>query len=130
MKSFTQLVALARKLRSPTGCPWDKEQTLESLMPKLGEECEEINLAIQKKDAQNLSEELGDTLFVLIMLIQIAQEKKLLTFGQVLRKIKQKIISRHSWVFGRHRGKITEVAEIKKQWHENKKREKRRKAKA
>lgn len=128
MKSFDRLLALAQKLRGPEGCPWDQKQTLNSLMLKLGEECEEIQLALKKKDHENLKEEFGDTLFVLIMMLRIAQEQKLFTFSQVCQRIERKIISRHSWVFGAHQGKITTVSEIKKQWVRNKQLEKQRKA--
>jgi len=106
MKSFTKLTNLARRLRSPRGCPWDREQTIASLAKSLEEEAQEVLAAIRKKDDRNLEEELGDLLFNIVMITQIASEEKKFKMSGVLRKIEQKIISRHSWVFGKDRAKV------------------------
>jgi len=122
MKKFNSLVVLARKLRSPTGCPWDRRQTIASLAKCLAEESEEVLVAIRKKDYRNLEEELGDLLFNIVMIAQIASEKQKFRMNGVLQKIERKIISRHSWVFGSDRKKVKTAADALKLWNENKKR--------
>jgi tetrapyrrole methylase family protein / MazG family protein len=118
--SFHSLIKLAQKLRSPTGCPWDRKQTISSLTPKLVEECAEVLAAIEKNDYENLSEELGDLLFNIIMIAEIAREKKFFTITKVLQKVERKIIARHSWVFGADRGKIKTAEQALEKWKENK----------
>jgi uncharacterized protein YabN with tetrapyrrole methylase and pyrophosphatase domain len=121
MKQFQTLLDLAKKLRSPTGCPWDRKQTILSLAKSLEEESDEVLVAIRKKDFENLEEELGDLLFNIVMICQIADETKKFRMAGVLRKIEQKIIARHSWVFGQDRAKVKTAADALKFWHENKK---------
>ena len=107
---FDKLVKLARFLRSKKGCPWDREQTLASLSKSVEEESQELIAAIQKKDHPNLKEEIGDLLFNLIMLSQIAEEQKLFKLKDTLKDIEQKILSRHTWVFGKDKAKTAEEA--------------------
>jgi len=121
---FKKLIQLAEKLRSKTGCPWDRKQTIESMLEHLKEEAEEVCQAVQKKDHHNLKEELGDLLFQIVMISQIAKEEKLFNIDDVTDRIAKKIISRHTWVFGKDKAKTPE--EALKKWKENKKREKRR----
>jgi tetrapyrrole methylase family protein / MazG family protein len=121
MKSFDKLLHLAKKLRSPTGCPWDRKQTISSLAKSLEEEAGEVLAAIRKRDYENLEEELGDLLFNIIMISQIASEKKHFRMSGVLRKIERKIISRHSWVFGADRAKVKNADDALRLWKENKK---------
>jgi tetrapyrrole methylase family protein/MazG family protein len=120
MQSFQKLLTIAKRLRSPTGCPWDREQTVKSLAPKIQEETEEVLAAIRKKDWPNLEEELGDLLFNIILTTQIASEAKLFRMDGVLKKVEQKIIARHSWVFGQDRHKVKTAADAKRLWQENK----------
>ncbi|MBU1089826.1 nucleotide pyrophosphohydrolase [Patescibacteria group bacterium] len=121
MKQFQKLLALAKKLRSPTGCPWDRQQTILSLAKSLEEESDEALAAIQKKDFENLEEELGDLLFNIVMITQIASEEKKFRMSGVLKKIERKIISRHSWVFGKDQKKVKNAEDALKLWKENKK---------
>lgn len=121
MKNFDKLLQVATRLRSRTGCPWDRKQTIQSLAPCIAEEGEEVQEAIKKKDWRNLEEELGDLMFNIILTTQIANEKKLFSMAGVLKKVEKKIIARHSWVFGPDRKKVKTAADALKLWKKNKK---------
>ena len=121
-KTFSDLTSLAAKLRSPTGCPWDRKQTVKSMLEHLKEEADEVCDAIDKGDHPNLQEELGDLLFQIVMIAQIAKEKKLFDISDVTDCIAKKIVSRHTWVFGKEKAKTPE--EAVRMWNENKAREK------
>lgn len=98
--SFQDLIDIVAQLRSENGCPWDREQTHESLISCLQEESEEVILAIQNKDMDNLAEELGDVLLQVIMHAQIAYEQEIFDISDVVTGICQKMIRRHPHVFG------------------------------
>jgi uncharacterized protein YabN with tetrapyrrole methylase and pyrophosphatase domain len=119
------LLQLAKKLRKE--CPWDKKQTLKTIPPMLIEETQEMIEAIEKKDWENMKEEIGDVLFNLCLLMQMAEEKKYFTAQEVMDAIEEKIISRHTWVFGGD--KATTAEEALKIWNKNKKAEKKLKKK-
>ena len=125
MTKFEDLLALAKKLRSKTGCPWDKKQTIESMLKCLSDEAEEVAQAISKKDHKNLREELGDLLFNIVLITQIAKEEKLFTMDQVIRDIDKKIRRRHTWVFGKH--KVKDADHALELWKKNKIRERKKK---
>ena len=109
--SIYDLMELAKLLRDPVkGCPWDKDQTFDSFKKNLVDEAEEAVKAIEKNDFKNLEEELGDTLFNLIFLINLAEEKELFTLNSVIRRIYEKMISRHPHVFGEKKAKNAEEA--------------------
>lgn len=99
-ESFRQIVA---KLRSEDGCPWDREQTFESLKPCMINELTEVMGAIhiyeKEKDAANLCEELGDLLLQVVLLAQIAEEEGLFQIEDVIRGISKKMVRRHPHVF-------------------------------
>lgn len=99
-EAFRQVVAA---LRSENGCPWDREQTFESLKPCMINEMTEaiaaINIYKEEKDAENLCEELGDVLLQVVLLAQIAQEEGLFQIEDVIRGISRKMIRRHPHVF-------------------------------
>lgn len=96
-----QLLELARTLRNPEkGCPWDCAQTFESFKNCLVNEAKEAVDAITAEDFKNLKEELGDTLFNIIFLVNLAEEKKLFTLDDVVDGVYQKMIVRHPHVFG------------------------------
>lgn len=120
--NFQELLRLAAILRSPEGCPWDRKQTIQSMLEHLDEEAGEVKQAIQKGDDQNLSEELGDLLFQIIMITQIAQEEGKFTMDEVISKIDHKIRSRHTWVFGDDKAETAE--EALELWKRNKQQEK------
>jgi len=97
---FAEMMDIIAKLRGPKGCLWDRKQTLESLAPNILEEAKEISGAVESKDMNNLCEELGDLLMVILMEIEIAQEKGLFTYSDVLSGAIKKFVRRHPHVFG------------------------------
>lgn len=94
------LMAILRKLRAPDGCPWDREQTRQSLVRHLDGECAELIYAIDRDDVPNICEELGDVLMNLLFQVTIAEEKGDFTLADVWRGIIDKMIRRHAHVFG------------------------------
>lgn len=119
---FKDLLDLCRKLRGEDGCPWDREQTLESMVPHLLEEAEEVADAIKNGDDQHILEEMGDLMFCLILMAQIAEDDGKFNMGDVLGANAEKIISRHTWVFGTDKAETPE--EALELWMKNKKKEK------
>lgn len=115
------LLSLARFLRSPSGCPWDRARKFKDLPPMLIEESEEIAQAIRKKDWKNLREEIGDVLYNLCMLMIMAEEKGYFTAKDVIDNSEKKIKTRHTWVFGKD--KATTPEEVLKLWKKNKSKE-------
>ncbi len=98
--SFNDFMDIIRVLRSPQGCPWDREQTHESLKTCLLEECYETIEAINNSDQDNLCEELGDILLQVALHSVIAEETKEFTIDDVITKETEKMIRRHPHVFG------------------------------
>lgn len=120
MQAFDNLLTIAKKLRSPTGCPWDRKQTIASMSKYVEEEADEILQAIRKKDYRNLEEEIGDVMFNLVMLTQIASEEKRFNMQGVLKRVAKKIKVRHTWVFGRDAAKVKTAEDALRLWKENK----------
>ena len=106
-------------LRSEKGCPWDKEQTRESLKPFIVEEAYELIEAIDESDPEKIKEELGDLLFQIVFQCQIAKENNEFKISDVIEKISKKMIARHPHVFGGADYKTTD--EVIKHWEEQKK---------
>ena len=98
--TFEQLVGIIAELRSDHGCPWDRAQTHESMIKCLRDECEEVVEAIEKKDDENLCEELGDVLLQVLLHAQIATEEKRFDINDVIDGLSKKMIRRHPHVFG------------------------------
>lgn len=98
--TFEDLREIMRTLRSENGCPWDRRQTHESLIPCLEEEAGEVIDAIRNQDPENLCEELGDLLFQVMSHSQIAEEKGLFTIDDVVDGVSAKMVRRHPNVFG------------------------------
>lgn len=98
--AFERLCDVVAQLRAPGGCPWDREQTNETLVPKLLEEAYEVADAIRAHDTANLREELGDVMLLLVMHAQIASNDGRFTIEEVLEEITAKLIRRHPHVFG------------------------------
>ena len=121
-KKFKDLLKLAKMLRSEKGCPWDRKQNIPSMAEHLEEEAGEVKEAIQNLDYPNLQEELGDLLFQIIMISQIADEDHLFNMDDVIRGIDEKIRSRHTWVFGKDKAATPE--EALEMWKRNKEKEK------
>ena len=97
---FRELVELMNVLRGPNGCPWDKEQTRESLKAHLIEETYEVLDALERGDPADLCDELGDLLFQVIFHSRIAQEKDEFDIDKVCRRSHQKMVRRHPHIFG------------------------------
>ena len=99
-ETYDGIRLLVERLRGPDGCPWDREQTPDSLKHLLMEECYELLEAIEEDDADKLVEELGDVLFHVALQIQIAAESSRFTQEDVFGSLLNKLIRRHPHVFG------------------------------
>lgn len=120
--SFLELVALAAKLRSPEGCPWDRKQTIDTVKMYLLEECYEAMDAIEKKDYPEMCFELGDLLFMIVFLAQLAHEKQLFSVVDVIQNIVKKMKHRHPHVFGDT--VVNSAEEVSENWQKIKMQEK------
>src|SRR6185436_18740536 len=120
--SIQELLEVMAKLRSPEGCPWDREQDHMSLRFHAVEEVYELIDAIESGDDQEMLEELGDLLLQVVFHCQLAQERGSFNFDDVARNISEKLIRRHPHVFGE--GDAKTVDEVWAQWDKIKKAEK------
>ncbi|SVC04916.1 uncharacterized protein METZ01_LOCUS257770, partial [marine metagenome] len=117
--SINKLLNVMIKLRDPIkGCPWDKKQTFESIIPHTIEEVYEVAEQVYKKDYNKIKDELGDLLFQIIFLSQIAKEKKIFTFNDVVKQITDKMIFRHPHVFKNK--KFKNMKDFNNWWEESK----------
>lgn len=96
--SFEKLIMTQKRLRKE--CPWDKSQNFDSLKITIIDEAKEVVEAIEKKDYENLKEELGDLLHNIIFISNVAEEKNLFVIKDVLEGINTKLVRRHPHVFG------------------------------
>lgn len=112
--SFEKLREVVAQLRAPGGCPWDREQTNASLVPKLVEEVYEIVAAVRNRDDANFAEELGDVLLLVLMHSEIAQEEKRFDIDDVIEHVTAKLIRRHPHVFGK--SEVRDSAGVVRQW--------------
>lgn len=110
------------KLRSPEGCPWDREQTHKSIRFYLIEEAYELLDAIEAEDDHEMAEELGDLLLHVVFHCQLANERGAFDFEKVARHVTEKLIRRHPHVFGET--KVKDIAEVWANWEQIKKAEK------
>ena len=122
---YYDLVSVMQRLRAPGGCPWDREQTHESLKADLIEECYELNDAIDEQDDAHIVEELGDVLMDVVFHSTIASEQGRFTENDVTDGIVKKMIYRHPHVFGTEKAETTEA--VLKRWDELKQAEKHQK---
>ena len=120
--TFEELVETFAILRGPNGCPWDRKQTHETLIKNLREESEELIAAIEKKDPENMKEELGDVLLQVLLHAQIAKEEGYFTIQDVMQGLYDKLHRRHPHVFGNV--KAASAEEALAVWKEMKKKEK------
>ena len=119
---ITKLVQVMKKLRDPIkGCPWDKKQTMESIIPHTIEEVYEVSEQVYNKNYDKLKEELGDLLFQVIYLSQIASEKNKFNFKDVVENITEKMIFRHPHVFINR--KFKNLKDFKLWWENSKNKE-------
>lgn len=100
MTPIEKLHNVLRTLRSPEGCPWDRKQTHESLLPFAIEECAEFMDSVEEGDVAGMKEELGDMLMHIVLHSVIAEERGAFTFDDVVEGITEKMIRRHPHVFG------------------------------
>lgn len=119
---LARLRAIMHRLRAPGGCPWDAEQTHESIVPNLIEEAYETVDTIQRGDYEHLKEELGDLLLQVVFHSEIAEEAGRFTLDDVARGISDKLVRRHPHVFGESDAADSEA--VLKQWDEIKRVEK------
>jgi MazG family protein len=99
-EKFQELVALMARLRAPGGCPWDREQTFDSIKPYTLEETYEVLDAIDRRDWSGLAEELGDFVLQAVFHARMAEEQGLFSIGDALDAINAKLVRRHPHVFG------------------------------
>jgi MazG family protein len=121
-EKFVTLLRLMERLRAPDGCPWDREQTIESLRRYLIEETYEVLDAIDRRDWRHLPEELGDLQLQIVFQSQIAAEEGHFTIDDVLESITSKLVRRHPHVFGPE--SLDTAGEVVHRWEEIKQQEK------
>src|SRR5687768_3452927 len=114
MSAIEELKATMARLRSPSGCPWDQEQTHASLVRCLIDEVSELIDTIDRNDYPHMREELGDVLIQVVFHAQIAAEKGRFNFDDVARDINEKLIRRHPHVFGT--GKLETSEQVIIEW--------------
>src|SRR6266513_2750765 len=119
-REFIRLVEIMAKLRGPDGCPWDREQTIDSLKPFVLEETYEVLQAIDRHDHAALCEELGDFVFEAVFLAQLESEAGHFTIADSLTSIADKLVRRHPHVFARGAGEtpLDTAAQVRTRWEE------------
>src|SRR5881275_570268 len=117
---FTRLVEIMGTLRGPDGCPWDREQTIDTLKPFVLEETYEVLEAIDRHDHASLCEELGDFVFEAVFLAQLESEAGRFTIADSLKSVADKLVRRHPHVFKRHEGEaaLESAGQVKTRWEE------------
>ena len=123
-KSFIKLMEIIEKLRGPDGCPWDREQTHESLLPYFIEEAYEVIEGVEAGDINSLKEELGDMLLHIVFQANIAEQNNEFTIEDSLNHVNEKLIRRHPHVFGDK--KADAAFHAKQNWELQKHKEKKR----
>ena len=121
LKAFERLLGVCRRLRGPDGCPWDREQTLETMTPYLTEEAVESGEAIASGDDEHISEELGDLAFLSVFCLELLAEQGKFRLADSLDRASDKLIRRHPHVYGT--AEIGDGEAAYRQWQEIKKRE-------
>jgi MazG family protein len=120
--AFAKLCEIVNRLRAPDGCPWDCEQTNESLLPSTIEEAYEVAEAARAKDDAHFREELGDLLLLVVMHAEIAREARRFNIENVVREVTEKLVRRHPHVFGESNAR--DSGAVLKQWEAIKRDEK------
>jgi MazG family protein len=127
-EKFQQLVSIMARLRGEGGCPWDREQTFDSIKPYTLEETYEVLDSIDRQDWHGLAEELGDFILQAVFYAQMASEKGLFRIEDALDAINQKLVRRHPHVFGEESAET--AGDVKRIWGEVKAAEKKAKGQA
>jgi MazG family protein len=119
-REFTRLVEIMATLRGPDGCPWDREQTIDSLKPFVLEETYEVLEAIDRHDHAALCEELGDFVFEAVFLAQLEAEAGAFTIADSLQSVADKLVRRHPHVFKRDQGEaaLDTAGQVRTRWEE------------
>jgi len=117
---FTRLIEIMATLRGPGGCPWDREQTIDTLKPFVLEETYEVLEAIDHHDHAALREELGDFVFEAVFLAQLEAEAGHFTIADSLRHVADKLVRRHPHVFGRSEveAALETAGQVRVRWEE------------
>jgi len=115
-EKLLRLMDVLKQLREPGGCPWDREQTMESLRPFIVEEAYELIEAIDSGDAKLIAEECGDHLLQVVFIARIAEEEGIFDLGDVLDTLVEKLIRRHPHVFGDV--VVTDSEGVRKNWEQ------------
>lgn len=122
MRKLEDLVQVMDKLLSPNGCPWDREQTPQSLAPFAIEEAHELAEALESKKTEHIKEELGDLMFQVVFHSGLAKRLGQFELGDVIQGICEKLIRRHPHVFGD--AKVKDATEVLANWEQIKQKEK------
>jgi len=125
---FERAVSIMARLRGPEGCPWDREQTFDSIKPYTLEETYEVLEAIDNRDWDELQGELGDLLLQVLFYSQIASEEQRFSINEVLNRLSSKLINRHPHVFGKVTAETS--ADVLRNWEALKAEEKRKRLEA
>ena len=127
MSEIQRLRQIVTQLRAPDGCPWDREQTHQSLLRCLVEEVSEVLEAVDNNDFELMEEELGDLLLQVVMHACLAEEQNHFDFEDVARGISDKLIRRHPHVFGEKAETVDTSGEVIDRWELIKAEEKKKK---
>ncbi len=111
---FERAVSIMERLRAPGGCPWDREQTFDSIKPYTLEETYEVLEAIDNRDWSELAGELGDLLLQVLFYAEMANEQRSFSIDDVLDRLSSKLINRHPHVFGDVKADTS--ADVKRNW--------------
>ena len=123
---FERAVSIMARLRAPGGCPWDREQTFDSIKPYTLEETYEVLEAIDARDWPELAGELGDLLLQVLFYTEMAAEEKHFTMDDVLDRLSNKLVDRHPHVFGDVKADTS--GEVLRNWQALKAEEKKKRA--
>src|SRR2546422_2429874 len=120
MKEFDRLIEIVATLRGPDGCPWDRQQTIDTLKAFVLEETYEVLDAIDRHDHAALSEELGDFVFEAVFLAQLESEAGHFTIADSVQRVADKLVRRHPHVFKRDEGEaaLDSAGQVRTRWEE------------
>ncbi|HVP52896.1 MAG TPA: MazG family protein, partial [Terriglobales bacterium] len=127
-EKFERAVSIMARLRAPGGCPWDREQTFDSIKPYTLEEAYEVLEAIDNRDWDELKGELGDLLLQVLFYAEMAQEEGRFSIDDVLERLSNKLVSRHPHVFGDVKAETS--ADVLRNWEALKAEEKKKRLEA
>jgi MazG family protein len=119
-EQFTRLIEIMATLRGPGGCPWDREQTIDTLKPFVLEETYEVLEAIDRHDHAALCEELGDFLFEAVFVAQLEAEAGHFEIGDAVKRVADKLVRRHPHIFAREGGEapLDTAGQVRSRWEE------------